>query len=72
MTSDSLTLLRVQTRANLPTIAADEEDSDDDGEVEVLDATGKLEALKKRTYDTLEAKGLQFTPAPETASVEEA
>jgi len=57
------------TRANLPTIAADDDDDDDEEEeIEVLDATGKLEALKQRTYDTLEAKGLQFTPAPQVDS----
>merc|ERR1711924_53197 len=53
------------TRANLPTIEADD-DEDDDDEVEIIDATGKLEALKQRTYEALEAKGLHLTPAPES------
>ena len=48
------------TRANLPTIAPDEDDDDDD-EVQVLDASGKLEALKRKTYAAVEAKGLALT-----------
>lgn len=51
------------TRANLPTIAPDEDDEDDD-DLEVLDASGKLEALKKRTYAAVEAKGLRLTGGP--------
>jgi len=54
-----------QTRANLPTIEPDDEE-DDEEEVEVIDATGRLEALKQRTYEALEAKGLHLTPAPES------
>jgi len=54
------------TRANLPTIELEDEDYDDDAEVEVLNASEKLEALKQRTYKIVEAKGLHFTPAPES------
>ena len=76
----------------MPTIELEDEDYDDDAEVEVLNASEKLEvlcvdisimhvlevvawtckslelfqALKQRTYKIVEAKGLHFTPAPES------
>jgi len=59
------------TRANLPSIQADEEDDEDDGEeVEIVDATAKLEALTKRTYAMVEAKGLRLTGGEELEAVE--
>jgi len=50
-----------QTRANLPTIEPDDENDDDDSDVEVLDASEKLEALTRKTYENLEAQ-LKVTP----------
>lgn len=52
------------TRASLPSIETDHgENEDGDEDVEVLNASEQLEALTRRTYETLEAKGLRLTPA---------
>jgi len=52
------------TRASLPTIAPDMEEGSDEEDLVVLDATGKLEALKRKTYAAVEAKGLRLTEGP--------
>ena len=47
------------TRAKLPTIADDEEDSDDDEAVVPVNVSAQLAALSRRTYESLREVGFE-------------